>query len=75
MKGGADFVKKKSISILRKNWYLQNLLCAEELIENGGKGVSILNNCSMNNILMRWSFLMIHITLHKLRPIIEILED
>ena len=59
----------------RKNWYLQNLLCPEELIDNGGKGVSMLMNCSMNNILVRWSFMMLRITLDKLRPIIEILED
>ena len=59
----------------KKRWYLQNLLRPFETLAADGPGVQLLHSCSMDDIIFRWSFMMIEKTLEKLRPMLELLED
>ena len=57
------------------HWYLQPLLRKKEKVDWGGPGIMLLQQCSLEEILFRWSFHIVEQSLHKLRPIIELLEE
>jgi len=54
---------------------LQPLLRKSERIDWGGAGVTLLSQCSLEEILFRWSFWMVEKSLSKLRPLIELIEE
>lgn len=74
MKNGiADFLPRNRIRTT--HWHLQHLLRSHERIDMNGKGVKILLKASLEDILFRWAVHMVEMTLHKIRPVIEILEE